>query len=165
MLLLRQHSSGMRLSRIYWASVPNRTAFPSSTVKSSTRRVPCPIRCAPQYWSACQIDFAPNASPAWMVMLKLLRRQKSNAAWSFFAGLPASSPARSNATAPLSRYATASSAIGIAHWLPRIEQTMRPKRVPVSPSARRRPRRTASITSSCVSPLAVWKNGAKRSSA
>src|SRR5436309_2289064 len=51
-----QSSSGIRLSRTYVASGPSLTTLPSATAMSSTRRTPCPMRWAPQYWSACQIE-------------------------------------------------------------------------------------------------------------
>src|SRR6184192_3715675 len=46
-----QSSSGMRLSRIYAASGPSFTTVSSTIAMSSMRRTPCPMRCAPQYWS------------------------------------------------------------------------------------------------------------------
>src|SRR5699024_5310272 len=69
---------------------------------SSTRRTPWPMRSAPQS-SASAIEEGPSASPAWMVTRTPARRASSNWARNREAGKPASGPARSMPTTPVSR--------------------------------------------------------------
>ena len=92
-------------------------------------RTPWPSRSAPHHWIACQIDGRPKASPAWMVKWKFSRCRYSNASRCRVGGKPASAPAMSKPTTPVSRYRTASSAISCDRAACRIAVSSVPIRI------------------------------------
>ncbi len=61
-------------------------------------------------WMAWAMESAPSASPAWMVMARLMICGVLEGFRWTLAGFPASAPARSKATTPWSLNSTASSA-------------------------------------------------------
>ena len=132
---------------------------------SSTIRTPWPSRSVPQYCTASQIDGRPNPSPAWIVMWKFSRWMYWKASRWRLGGQPASAPAMSNPTTPLSRCRTASSAISSDLAAVRIAVSSAYTLIGRFPLPSAKPARTACTTSSRVRPRSVCSSGAKRTSA
>ena len=128
-------------------------------------RTPWPRRSAPQICTASQMDGRPKASPAWMVMWKLSSATVRKASRWRVGGWPASLPAMSKPTTPLSRWRRAASAtsLELAAW--RMAVTSRPISQRPSAVPRRNPSSMASMASSRVRPRSRHSSGAMRTSA
>ena len=128
-------------------------------------RTPWPSRSVPHHCTASQIDGSPNASPAWIVMWKFSRLRYWNASRCRLGGQPASAPAMSKPTTPSSRWRTASSAISSDLAAVRIAVSRAYTVIPRPSLPWRKPSRTASTTSSRLSPRSVCSSGANLTSA